>query len=83
MAQKAPSDTQRELDVKSGVFTQKTRRQNFDARPGTDWTIFLTLSIGHHVKGETQVSKGVMLNLTPRHQNFDARVKNSDAALPV
>ena len=26
---------------------------------------------------------GIIFNLTPAHQNFDANVKNSDAALPV
>ncbi len=34
------------------VFTQMTRRQKFDARPGTDWTVFLMLSIGCHIKLE-------------------------------
>ncbi len=34
----------------TGVFTQVKRRQNFDVTPGTDWTIFLTLSIGRHVQ---------------------------------
>ena len=29
---------------------QMTQRQNFDVMSGTDWTVFLVLSIGHHVK---------------------------------
>ncbi len=33
-----------------GVFTQMTRRQNFDVMPGMDRTVFLVLFIGHHVK---------------------------------
>ena len=52
----------------SGVLTQMTRHQNFDATPGMDWTIF---SIGCHVEFDTLC------------QNFYARIKNSDAALPV
>ncbi len=40
----------------SGVFTQMTRGQNFDARPGTDWTVFM-LSIGRHVKFDARASK--------------------------
>ncbi len=32
------------------VSTQTTLRQNFDMRPGKDWTIFLMLSIGCHFK---------------------------------
>ncbi len=40
-----------------GVFTQMTRHQNFDVRPGTDWTIFLVLSIGRHGKFYTHTSK--------------------------
>ncbi len=43
--------TARVLRMCIGVFTHITRRQNFDARPGTDWAIsFLMLSIGRHVK---------------------------------
>ncbi len=29
------------------------------------------------------MDRAIMLNLTPARQNFDARVKNFDAALPV
>ncbi len=43
-----------------------TRRQKFDARPGTDWTIFLMLSIG---------PLGIMLNLTPARQNSTRSAK--------
>ncbi len=39
------------------VFTQMTRRQNFDARPGTDKTVCLMLSIGRHVKLDAHASK--------------------------
>ena len=42
---------------KIGVFTQMMRRQNFDATPGMDRTIFLVLFIGCHVKFDTCVSK--------------------------
>ncbi len=41
----------------AGVFSQVTWRQRFDAVPGTDWTIFMTLSIGHHVKLDACASK--------------------------
>ncbi len=34
-----------------------TMVENFDARPGTDWTISLVLSIGCHVKFDTRASK--------------------------
>ncbi len=54
------------------VFTQMTRRQNSDARPGTDWTVFFTLSIGRHVKFDACV-----LKFSRPPQNVDARVKNS------
>ncbi len=40
-----------------GVFTQMTRRQNFDAASGTVWTVFLVLSIGRHVKFDACASK--------------------------
>ncbi len=60
----------RNRDATIGVFTQMTRSQTFDARPGMDWTIFLMLSIGHHIKLDARVSK----NLMPT---------NPDAALPV
>ncbi len=53
------------------VFTQMTRRQHFDVMARMDWTIFLMLAVGHHVKFDSP------------HQNFDASVKTSDAALPV
>ncbi len=39
------------------IFTQMTQRQNCDARPGTDWAIFLIISIGRHVKFGTRASK--------------------------
>ncbi len=55
------------------VFTQKTRRQNFDATPGTDWAVFLPLFTKY----------SIMLNLKPVHPLFDASVKKSDDALPV
>ncbi len=45
--------------------------KNFDATPGTDWTIFWCCPLG------------VMLNLTPAHQNFDAGIKKCNATLPV
>ncbi len=41
----------------TGVFTRMTQRPNFDARPGTDWTVFLVLSIGCHVKLDAGASK--------------------------
>ncbi len=53
-----------EINQKSiWVFTQMTRRQNFDARLGTDWTVsfFSALSIGRHVKFDACGSK----SLTP------------------
>ena len=40
----------------SGVFTQMTRRQNFDEMAETDWTVFW-ISIGRYVKSETHASK--------------------------
>ncbi len=36
--QRNPATRQR--SVPSRVFTKMTRRQNFDATPGTDWTVF-------------------------------------------
>ncbi len=39
-----------------GVFTQMTRRQNFDATAKTDWIIF-TLFIGRHVKFDARPLK--------------------------
>ncbi len=42
------------------VFMQMTRRQNFDATPGTDWTVISMLSTGCHVKFDASVK-----NLTP------------------
>ncbi len=51
------------------VFTQMTPRQNFSATPGTDWTVFVMLSIGHHDKFDARASK------------FDASVKTPDACL--
>ncbi len=52
-------------------FTQMTLRQNFNARPGMDCTIILCFPLD------------IMLNLTAMRQNFDTRIKNCDAALPV
>ncbi len=43
-----------------------TPRQNFYVTPGTDWTIFSTLSIGHHVKFDTLASK----SLTPASKSL-------------
>ncbi len=42
---------------RKGVFTQMMRRQCFDAKAETDWTDFLMLSIGRHVKFDTRTSK--------------------------
>ncbi len=39
------------------VSAQMTRSQNFDVRPEIDWTIFLMLSIGCHVKFDASASK--------------------------
>ncbi len=36
------------------AFTQMTRHKKFDVRPGTDWTMFLMLSIGRHIKFDAQ-----------------------------
>ncbi len=58
------------------VFTQMTRRQKFDARPGTEWTIFLMLSIGRHVKFDARASK----ILAPPCLCFGPRVRASDNA---
>ncbi len=45
---------------------------------------FFTLSRWRGIKILTRRQElGVMLNLTPAHQNIDACIKNSDAALPV
>ncbi len=41
----------------SGVFTQMTQRQNFDAMAGRDWTHVLTLSIGHRAKFDARTLK--------------------------
>ncbi len=46
-----------------GVFTQMTRRQN--ARPGTDWTVFLMLSVGRHDKFDARASKKICLCENP------------------
>ncbi len=48
------------------VFTQVTQRQNFDAKPGTDWTIFSVLSTGCRVKFDACTSKF----LTPASKNL-------------
>ena len=40
-----------------GVFTQMPWRQHFDARPGTDWTVSVRLSIGRRVIFDAYASK--------------------------
>ncbi len=60
---------QKNLPVWKPQLMQKDRElQNSDRTAGTDWTIALKLSIGHHVKFDAHASKCI---------------KNSDAALPV
>ncbi len=43
--------------AETGVFTQMTAASNFDATPGMDWTVFLELSIGRHIKFDACESK--------------------------
>ncbi len=50
----------------SGIFTQMTRRQNFNVTSGMGWTVFLVLSVGHHVKFDTRASNF----LTPASKSF-------------
>ncbi len=56
------------------VFTQMTRRQNFDATAEFDRTGFLTLSIGRHIKLDARPSK-----VWCWHQKSDPPCENSNS----